>query len=55
MYYILSNIDANNCSSEYILEETFDHIERLLDLERTKELQPTETIQVLVYSLKIAV
>lgn len=39
---------------KYILEKTYDHIERLLDCETTQELQPTETIQVPVFSLKMA-
>lgn len=39
----------------YILEKTYDHIEHLLELETTQELQPTETIQTPVFSLKMTV
>ncbi|MFQ5626505.1 MAG: CopG family antitoxin [Methyloligellaceae bacterium] len=36
---------------EYILEETLDRIESLLEIEKTQELQPVETMQIPVFSL----
>lgn len=36
---------------EYILEETLDKIEQLLELEKLEKLQPTETLSVPVFSL----
>jgi hypothetical protein len=39
----------------YMLEKTYNHIEHLLELETTQKLQPTETIQTPVFSLRMAV
>jgi len=52
---VIRDVPALRCRGnghEYILEKTLDHIEHLLDLERTRKLQPTETIRVPVFSLK---
>ncbi len=38
---------------EYILEETLDRIEQLLVLERTRQLLPTATLQVPVFTLNM--
>ena len=53
---VVRDVPALRCRAnghEYILEETLDRIERLLDLEQTQKLQPAETIQVPVFSLKM--
>jgi hypothetical protein len=53
---IIRDVPALRCRAnghEYILERTLDDVERLLDLEKTRKLQPTETIQVPVFSLKM--
>ncbi len=55
---IIRDVPALQCQinrHEYILEETLDTIERLLELETTQKLQPTEMIQVPVFNLKMAV
>ena len=53
---VIRDVPALRCRAnghEYILEKTLDDVERLLDLEKTRELQPFETIQVPVFSLKM--
>ncbi len=54
---IIRDVPALQCQinkHEYILEETLDTIERVLELETTQKLQPTEMIQVPVFNLKMA-
>jgi hypothetical protein len=53
---VIRDVPALRCRAnghEYILEKTLDDVERLLDLEKTRELQPSETIRVPVFSLKM--
>jgi hypothetical protein len=53
---VIRDVPALRCQvngHEYILEETLDEIERLLDLEKTHRVQPAEIIQVPVFSLKV--
>jgi YgiT-type zinc finger domain-containing protein len=53
---VIRDVPALRCRAnghEYILEKTLDDVERLLGLEKTRKLQPTETIQVPVFSLKM--
>jgi hypothetical protein len=53
---VIRDVPALRCRAhghEYILEKTLDDVERLLDLEKARELQPSETIQVPVFSLKM--
>jgi YgiT-type zinc finger domain-containing protein len=53
---VIRDVPALRCPAnghEYILEKTLDDVERLLDLEKTRKLQPSETIQVPVFSLKM--
>jgi hypothetical protein len=53
---VIRDVPALRCRAhghEYILEKTLDDVERLLDLEKTRKLQPSETIQVPVFSLKM--
>ncbi len=53
---VIRDVPALRCRAnghEYILEETLDDVEQLLDLERTRKLRPSETIQVPVFSLKM--
>ncbi len=55
---MIRDVPALQCrinGHEYILEETLNTIERLLALEMTQKLQPTEMLQVPVFSLKMAV
>ncbi|GAB4422969.1 MAG: hypothetical protein Fur0044_20970 [Anaerolineae bacterium] len=54
---IIRDVPALRCQTnghEYILEETFDRVEQLLELERTQRVQPTERLSVPVFSLKKA-
>jgi YgiT-type zinc finger domain-containing protein len=54
---VIRDVPALRCRDhghKYILEKTLDDVERLLDLEKTQKLQPSETIQVPVFSLKMA-
>jgi YgiT-type zinc finger domain-containing protein len=39
---------------EYMLEQTLDQVERLLNLEKTQQLKPAETIHVPVFKLEMA-
>ena len=53
---VIRDVPALRCRAnghEYILEKTLDDVERLLDLEKARELQPSEMIQVPVFSLKM--
>jgi len=53
---VIRDVPALRCRAnghEYILEKTLDDVERLLALEKTRKLQPSETIQVPVFSLKM--
>ncbi len=53
---VIRDVPALRCQAnehEYILEKTLDDVERLLDLEKARKLQPSETIQVPVFSLKM--
>ena len=55
---VIRDVPALSCRAnghEYILEETLDDVERLLELEKTRKLQPTETIQIPVFSLRAGV
>lgn len=55
---VIRDVPALQCrinGHEYILEETLDMIEHLLELETKQELQPTDMLQVPVFSLKMAV
>ena len=51
---IIRDVPALRCGNghEYLLEETLDEIEELLDLEKSQRVEPTETLQVPVFSLK---
>ena len=51
---IIRDVPALRCGNghEYLLEETLDEIEDLLGLEKSRRIEPTETIQVPVFSLK---
>ncbi len=40
---------------QYILEKTLAEVEQLLELEKKEKLQPTTTLDVPVFSLKMAV
>ena len=53
---VIKDIPALICktnSHEYILEDTLNQIEHLLEIESTQNLQPTETIQVPVLSFEV--
>ncbi len=53
---VIRDVPALRCRAnghEYILQKTLDDVERLLALEKTRKLQPSETIQVPVFSLKM--
>ena len=53
---VIRDVPALRCRANghgYILEKTLDDVERLLDLEKARELQPSEIIQVPVFSLKM--
>jgi len=53
---VIRDVPALRCQvigHEYILETTLDEIERLLGLDAAHKLQPTETIRVPVFSLKM--
>jgi YgiT-type zinc finger domain-containing protein len=53
----IRDVPALRCRAnghEYILEETLDQIEHLLELEKAQKLQPTATLQVPVFSLKMS-
>lgn len=53
---MIRDVPAFRCRAnghEYILEKTLDDIEHVLDLEKTSRLQPTEMIQVPVFSLEM--
>jgi hypothetical protein len=55
---VIRDVSALRCQKgkhEYILEKTYDDLEHLLAVETVQKLQPAETIQVPVFSLKIAV
>jgi hypothetical protein len=54
-FIVIRDVPALRCRTnghEYILEETLDRVERLLDLEKTQNLQPTEMLQVPVFSFE---
>jgi YgiT-type zinc finger domain-containing protein len=54
---IIRDVPALRCQvngHEYILEETLDKVEQLLKLEKTHGVQPTESLNVPVFSLKKA-
>ena len=54
-FIVIRDVPALQCRTNghgYILEETFDRVERLLDLEKTQKLQPNETLQVPVFSVE---
>ena len=53
---VIRDVSALRCQAnghEYILERTLDQIEHLLNLEKAEKLQPTEQIQVPVFSLQM--
>ena len=51
---IIRDVPALRCGNghEYLLEDTLDEIEKLLDLEKSCRIEPMETIQIPVFSLK---
>ena len=52
---VIRDVPALRCQTnehEYILEKTLDEVEHILDLEKKKQLQPTATLNVPVFSLK---
>lgn len=54
----IRDVPALQCRAgkhKYILEKTYESIEHLLDLETTRKIQPAETLQVPVFSLKMAI
>jgi hypothetical protein len=54
---VIRDVPALRCrgnAHEFILEKTLDQIEHLLDLEKAHKLQPTETIHVPVFTLKMS-
>lgn len=55
---MIRDVMALRCQAsghEYILEETLDHIERLLQRAQTQQLTPTEILQVPVFRLSASV
>jgi hypothetical protein len=56
-FLVIRDVPAFQCQThghEYILEQTFHQVEQLLELEKKKKLQPTKTLKVPVFSLKMA-
>jgi hypothetical protein len=54
---VIRDVPAVRCRAnghEYILEKTLDQIERLLKLEQEEALQPSEMLNVPVFSLRMA-
>ncbi len=54
---IIRDVPALRCQvngHQYVLEETFDKVEQLLELEKTHRVQPTERLSVPVFSLRKA-
>ncbi|NWF65789.1 MAG: hypothetical protein HXY38_16075 [Chloroflexi bacterium] len=54
---VIRDVPALRCRTnghEYILEETLNKVERLLELEKKQGIQPTERLSVPVFSLKKA-
>jgi hypothetical protein len=54
---MVREVPALNCSGtgrKYILEETLDKVERLLELEQQQQVQPSEILNVPVYHLRDA-
>ena len=52
---VIRDVPALRCQTnghEYILDETLDKVEQLLELERVAKLQPTEILTVPVFSLE---
>jgi len=51
---IIRDVPALRCGNghKYLLEETLDEIENLLDPEENRQVEPAETMQVPVFSLK---
>jgi hypothetical protein len=55
---VIRDVPALQCrggGKKYILEETLDKIEYLLELEKAAKVQPSEMLEVPVFSLKAAV
>ncbi len=55
---IFRDVPAFQCQingHQYILEKTLAEVEQLLELEKKEKLQPTATLDVPVFSLKMAV
>lgn len=55
---VIRDVPALRCQKgkhEYLLESTYDDIAHLLTVETMQKLQPAETLQVPVFSLKMAV
>jgi YgiT-type zinc finger domain-containing protein len=46
-------LQCEKSGKKYILEETLDKVERLLELEKAAKVQPSETLEVPVFSLKL--
>jgi hypothetical protein len=54
---VIRDVPALHCGlngKKYILEETLDKVEHLLALEKAAEVEPTEKLEVPVFSLKAA-
>jgi YgiT-type zinc finger domain-containing protein len=54
---IIRDVPVLRCTvsgHEYMLEKTLDRVEQLLDLEKTRKLQPAEMIHVPVFKLEMA-
>jgi len=55
---VIRDVPALRCQvngHEYMLEKILDQIEQLLKLEKTQKLQPSETMNVPVFKLEMAV
>jgi hypothetical protein len=55
---VIRDVPALLCresGKKYILEETLDRVEQLLELERAAKVQPSEMLEVPVFSLKATV
>jgi YgiT-type zinc finger domain-containing protein len=56
-FVVVRDVPTLRCQKsghEYLLEDTLDGVETLLDRLKTEKLQPTETIQVPVFSLEMS-
>ncbi len=54
---VIQDVPALQCAEggkKYILEETVEKIERLLELDKAAKVQPNATLNVPIFSLKVA-